>query len=460
LCGCYKSAYQYAGQGLRLYPKDAELELLRTEIQQVVVKELGHPSYEAMRAHPEHSSPTNWPDKGLVRREVYPWNTLEPDRLKELGKLNSMMAEVAPKLEVRAVELPALTGQTSSDGKPTVSVQLGVFAKEDIAPGEVVLSEKSMLTANNRLQDALCDACSADLPDLGKTAGDTVRCPECEIVCCSNDCAKEAVETYHVAQCGTDSDAILKDVPPEKAADALYSLLLSRALAMAETQGCHPLSLKEVKYIWADFNERPTHYPNGRLPDLSSLSKHIGDPVRAHASAPRTLPFSFEHNVRLPFHMLEKMDIDIFCAPQYSVWVFNTLYAKFRGTASARLSGLGGRAIRGPEVSAVHPMWCLANHSCDPNVSWEWGGKIRFWARNERVRWKSVNNARDGDIRSAAGIKKDEEVLNHYCDIDLPVKERREWARGALGGDCMCERCLWEAKQEQDQNANGCKRLD
>lgn len=33
----------------------------------------------------------------------------------------------------------------------------------------------------------------------------------------------------------------------------------------------------------------------------------------------------------------------------------------------------------------------------------------------------------------AGGIKKGEEILNHYCDIDLKVKDRREWAQGSLG---------------------------
>lgn len=70
---------------------------------------------------------------------------------------------------------------------------------------------------------------------------------------------------------------------------------------------------------------------------------------------------------------------------------------------------------------------------------------MKFWTRKERVAWQG----REGKvIKSASGIKKDEEVLNHYCDIDLPVKERREWAHGALGGDCMCARCVWESAEE------------
>lgn len=372
----------------------------------------------------DYSNPSTWPDQGFVRRERYPWNVYEPTRLEELSTLNAMMEAIAPKLEVLAVELPDLT--TSTANQSTIVKQLGVFAREDISPGEDILVEKTLLTANNKLQDALCDACSADLPELNSSAAsEVVSCPDCEVVFCSESCMESALKSYHPAVCETDVEGIAKDVPSAQAADALYSLLLLRALAMAVTQQCHPLELKEVKYIWGDFH-------NAAVESITEAQIVV-----------KTLPFSFENNIRLPFHMLEKMDIDIYANPQYDVWVFNTLYAKFRGTASARLSGLGGRPARGPEVSAVHPMWCLANHSCDPNVTWDWGGSITFRARSRRKVWQNMLG--ETKIAREPGIKKGEEILNHYCDVDLAVDDRREWAKGSLGGDCRCDRCIWEA---------------
>lgn len=428
------TAFNYYLQAKRLYPKDLELRYLHSDIEQTVAKHFKVTPEDLQNSN--HSDPTHWPDHGFVRREKYPWNDLEPNRLEDLPLLNEMMSEVAPKLEVSAVHLPTLVKSAGSSDDETV-LQLGVFAKEDIGRGESLLDETSMLTANNKLQDALCDACSADLPELSsREANSIVCCPECEVVFCSTTCFEEAMRQYHPALCGMDVEAIAKDVPAAQAADSLYSLLLLRALAMAQTQECHPLELKEVKYIWGDFHDVSLEKNWRPMKDISSELHDL----------PKTLPFSFEYNIRLPFHMLEKMDIDVFANPQYDVWVFNTLYAKFRGTASARLSGLSGRAIRGPEVSAVHPMWCLANHSCDPNVSWEWGGSIKFWAREERVSWQKDEKAAK---RSKAGIRKGEEILNHYCDIELPVQERREWARGALGGDCQCARCIWEEEENE-----------
>lgn len=427
MVGCYKSAYSFWTQADSLQQDLDWLPSLRKDIKQKVAQHF-QVSADELEAS-EHANPSEWPDGGLVRRERYPWNEREPHRFAELSNLNEMMHEVAPKLEVLAVDLPSLTGTISGTSK-----QLGAFAKEDILPGEPILDETSLLTANNKLQDALCDACSADLPELSSPEAETtISCPECEVVFCSQTCFDQAMAAYHPALCDHDVENIAKDVPPAQAADALYSLLLLRALAMAETQACHPLDLKEVKYIWADFHSQ----------DASTSFQPSTLAAPTPTTLPVSLPFSFDHNVRLPLHMLEKMDIDVFASPHACTWVFNTLYAKFRGTASARLSGQGGRRVRGPEVGAVHPMWCLANHGCDPNVTWEWGGSVKFWARERRAVWK--REGEEGRERKAAGLRKGEEVLNHYCDVDLPVKERREWARGALGGDCRCERCVWEA---------------
>jgi len=123
----------------------------------------------------------------------------------------------------------------------------------------------------------------------------------------------------------------------------------------------------------------------------------------------------------------------------------------------------------------VHWRWCLANHSCNPSVRWAWGagtqteggekednsnGEIVFRVRDEPV-WRRPRSGPAVDGRndhcedldgeeegtSWGGIRPGEEILSHYCDVDLPVVERRAWARGALGGSCRCVRCLWESSE-------------
>jgi len=450
--GCLRTAYNFIKQANHLHPKSKSANL---HLQLILEK--AHASF-TLRNIPwdlNNNDINNFPDDGLVRREVYPWNYHEGDRTlsKGLKFLNQELSVVAPKLEVRMTELPALSAdgtRTSSSYQPAKTIkQLGIFANEDIEPGEAILNERTLLAVNNQHYEPLCDACCNILPDLttlskDKNAKQPVPCPDCDdTLFCGFKCLTLAQSSYHPAVCGADDvEVIAKDVPAEEAADALYTRLLLRTFAMSMTQDKHPLDLKEVKYISGDFT--PKTSASCCTPDYH----------------PTTLPFTFAGNILNPLHALTRLNLSPFTAPHdlAEAWVYNTLYAKFRGTASARRSPHNGR----PEVAAVHPMWSLANHSCDPNVAWEWAGVITYTVREKRVAWRrrrtingrseheDVNGRNSRDLVEMeagreGGIKKGEEILNHYVDINLPVAERREWGVGPLGGSCMCERCVWEA---------------
>ncbi len=471
LCGCLRSAHTFCERGLAAAPSNASLQKTKGRIGEAAGKRV-------QRQAGGEYNPADLPDRGRVRREIYPWNTYEPDRFApaSLAFLNGQLAHAAPKCEVRATELPVLAEPDSSNTVPTTTatgttddpsiptcLQLGIFAKEAIAPGEVVLREYSLLTANNRLKESTCDACSTELPrlaDIGKPIADSssssssrrrrrhgsdtplvvpapVNCPECfDTVFCDEFCFERAQDKYHPAVCDKDVDVIAKDPEDARNADdALYVLLLARLMAMAAHQERHSLDVDEIKYIWGDFV--PSDVGRGELLDCDNSRPPPPPPPSW------TLPFSFDVNIATPLHILEKMDIDVFAdLALFDVWVCNTLYAKFRGTASARKSHRDGR----PDVAAVHPLWCLANHDCDPNVMWEWGGRMVLWAREKRV------TLRDGTCRPG-GIAAGDEILNHYCDVDLPVQQRREWASGSLGGWCMCQRCRDEAAAENSSIA-------
>ena len=447
-CGCFKTAYDFARRGSEAFPHKERFPMHRAQILEQYHKRQskqgrGFLELEAEQTSlKDHEFPfnplTDLPEEGSVRRELYPWNDHEPDRfsLTNLCQLNERLAKAAPKCEVRAVLLPLLESKSSAADKltnqyesslpkPMFVKQLGLFATEDIAPYETILEERSLLTTNNRLHGTLCDACSALLPETSRSSM-VQHCPECDdTIFCSETCASLAQKTYHPAICGkSDFDLLTKDPSPATSSSALYLALLGRTFAMAETQDTHPLDLSETKYLWGDFNPPPS-------------DAFVCEPVRR-------LPFTFHNNISGPLHMLERMDVNIFTSQLSETWVINTLYAKFRGTASARFSTSASRS-QGPEVAAVHPLWCLANHSCDPNVKWDWAGNIKFEARGGQdvVRW--------GPDRKSCreGIREGEEILSHYCDVDLPVKDRREWAMGALGGYCVCKRCQWEDQQDR-----------
>lgn len=491
-CGDLKSAWDFVERGLKAFPINQSLQALKNQI-------LGTDEKEIRESGPKHH---DLPERGLVRREIYPWNTHESDRFSpaNLALINAELFKVAPKCEIRVVELPCLDTAPSAP-KPTKTIkQLGIFAKANIAPGETVLCEPSILAATNRLHDPLCDACSSPLPAAPDADADAdaapllPTCPDCDDTAfCSTACFADAQRLYHPAVCGSqqDFDISAKDPSPHAATDALYLLLLARTIAMAETQDIHPLELPEIKFLWGDF-----------APSTSS-------PSPAETAVTTTLPFTFHTSILQPLHLLESLDKDIFSPAtrtRYDTWVVNTLMAKYRGVASARMNARTGV----PEACAVHWRWSLANHSCAPNVRWEWparagraggdgggGGEqgghqaaeeegtgnqgmeeeeeekqkgderrgyMALLARSadELVRWGDESHTYninpvgevEGGSGGGGGIRAGEEVRNHYCDIELSVRDRREWAVGALGGLCMCERCLWEEEREEREKKN------
>ncbi|CAK7263846.1 hypothetical protein SEPCBS119000_000707 [Sporothrix epigloea] len=448
ICGCFASASVYCLRGRSMTPRNKALQKMEQLIDVA--------GFSRSRQSGVAYSPMKLPDRGLVRREVYPWNTHEPDRClpASLAFLNAQLAEAAPKCEVRAIQLPVLTEQGSSESTAAPeNWQLGIFAKESIAAGEVVLREYSLLTANNRHKDALCDACDAcgaALPSLttnsAANGGGGVSCGNCGVVFCDKFCHDQAQQAYHKCLCRKKTDIDVGDPEDSCVADGtLYVLLLERLLAMSHSQSLHPLDVKEVKYLWGDFVPAATNERDTIGPGVSATSRKVADFAHHGAFSPAawSLPFNFDENIVRPLSFMEKMGLNIYeNVEKLDVWVLNTLFAKLRGTASARKSRQDGP----PDVAAVHPLWSLANHDCDPNVTWEWGGRMVLRAKEERVQLAEDKAA---GVTRPGGIGAGQEILSHYCDLALPVQLRREWARGSLGGICMCQRCQNEASTER-----------
>ena len=396
---------------------------------------------------------------GWSLREVYPWSEHEPERMSQeaLEDINARLAKVAPSLEVKTTLLPALaaTGEevTDATGKEKWA-QLGLYAKEDLVPGSKILEERSMLTGIRPHGEALCDACAADMEAI--PSDERRYCEGCNIPFCSDECLSAATASYHVPN--AQDDETDKGYPPSESpfcpgtvafddlhtlgrAESsttpeydLYFLLLSRTLQLAETQQIHPLDLFEIKYLWGDF--LPTRDAN--VLDSGRQTKH-------------TLPFSVRHHVELPLQWFEiLMHSRRECRPysaawleKYDWWIVQTLFAKFRGVADAQQSTWTGK----PEVAAVHPLWCLANHSCNPNVTWSPSGVRNLTVMKGRA-WSTTSGyARGGAESTWDGIKKGEEIWNHYTDVhEKDYRERRGRLQAVLGGDCRCERCTYEAE--------------
>ncbi|RMZ79918.1 hypothetical protein DV738_g3040, partial [Chaetothyriales sp. CBS 135597] len=337
---------------------------------------------------------------GRCQRVVYPWNSHEPDRMsaESLAEINERLADASDGiLECRKTVLPSLSISTTT----TENAQLGLFTTRRAGPSTALLRERSCLTAIRPHDAALCDCCAADLE--ADSVGDE------RVESSAPFCAGPAgCETPF-----TDLGRAESSTTPEW---DLYFLLVVRCIQMAITQDVHPLDLFEVKYLWGGFSSA-----GGGNEEKPSL------------------PFSFHHHISLPFQLFENVLLSIPELHPYSstwldrfdFWTINTLYAKFRGVATASQSSFDGKA----ETAAVHALWCLANHSCAPNVGWETGGGMR------------VLRVQEEDEVDEGG-----EVWNHYTDVrETDVRVRRARLREVLGGECMCKRCVSEAGERGER---------
>lgn len=451
---------------------------------------------------------------GASRREIYPWSTYEPDRNSpaSVSELNKYLSRIAPDLEARVTSLPAFDSLGNATGE--VSCQLGLFATKNLEPGQEVLCEKSILTAIRPLEDALCDACGQDLEGISFDEIRQCDGQDCDVTFCSQNCKDRASKEYHCPDLETDDDddeadedaAIYEDETrdvesvesawadhaqgndsgPYSSAVAtaffcgnqdlsligrptttttpewdLYFILLTRAVAMSITQNIHPLNLTETKYLWGDFNTCPVPFTKTKVTNLATSNDSNDDNINNNQQI-RTLPFSLHHNIELPLDFFSTLTNSLPSYHPYTnrwlhtfdAWILQTLLAKFRGVANATQSSFDGL----PEIAAVHAGWCLANHSCAPNVTWEPTGVRRFVVRmsDGRDDHRHQHQQRDDNKNLEwSGIPRDREIFSHYTDIRLPLHERRARLREVLGGTCRCERCLFEEREREREQERG-----
>jgi len=107
-CNCLRSAFDYNTRASKSFPG-----LPSVEANQRLLNHKLQAHFEPVSKIWSDVDVSDYPDKGLVRRELYPWNEYEPDRfsVESINFLNEEMAIVAPLLEVKVAQLPLLSGK-------------------------------------------------------------------------------------------------------------------------------------------------------------------------------------------------------------------------------------------------------------------------------------------------------------------------------------------------------------
>lgn len=102
-CDNLKSAAELCKRGLSKHAGNLELLRLHDSILAKVDDTNARVS--------EGISIEDFPDRGVVRRELYAWNTYEPDRYSDraIRSLNENLKKVSPKLQIKVTELDDLT---------------------------------------------------------------------------------------------------------------------------------------------------------------------------------------------------------------------------------------------------------------------------------------------------------------------------------------------------------------
>ena len=258
--------------------------------------------------------------------------------------------------------------------------------------------------------------------------------------------------------------------------DSIYALLLQRAWALALTQGKHPLELPEVWYLYGAGKQRQK-YPEL---DESILGKGYGSKMledqNGDGAKDDLVPFDFHQVVIVPHLILDSLGIEIlpfprtrgdappstlFRSPSLALTHFDTptstitLLNKFKSVATlTRHTDTRTHPPIETAISAVHPLYSLVNHDCDPNVYWQVSEEGHMCFRALSVDLKSWRKARDEGEKNYGGgwdkgVGKGEQLIDSYVDPGLGVRERRKLIWGVLGGPCMCQRCQRELGQEE-----------
>jgi hypothetical protein len=364
---------------------------------------------------------------------AYPWLdsklfTRTPELLRNINKSATLSS-----CEVRQAYF-GVENPTVEEGKDLGA--LGVFATRNIKKGELVLLDKTIMTATHILPSRLehCDACNAILTPPYMASHQVIK-PTCcnKVAFCSQSCHDLATDGYHRILCSKDFDWLYKDIKFEtkhkiwrrwKAINFLrtVAIIISDNKKLPVGKKWHPLAHPLVARMTAAY---PTH--------------GTSDPTQPYE-------WIMAEDVTIPTKILLQFGVDIFTS-DYSQEVIQTMLWRADNNANMSKNGLiPGQDIR---TVSINPHYIFLNHSCEPNIDWH-ASVPDCHVSVKHLQGFDGEMLRSGESAvwcyAARDVKKDEELKISYIGDPLgDENEQREGKRALLDkwfeNGCGCRIC-------------------
>jgi hypothetical protein len=319
-------------------------------------------------------------DGGVVTVD-YPWT--QPQHLTRSRELISIVnEELGHDKQQQTCYLARSTLTESGD-------MLGMFAAQDVEPGERILLDRTATGICSNVEPGSCDNC------FGSIRSTPIHASCCKANYCSADCRSLAIATYHKVLCGQDFGWVREPARDLKHnASPLRPLLMLRFIATCIQAGpdIHPLD----------------HPLIARLQPLSN---------RSHVEV-----FTFNESIVIPSKILHQLGVDQFSNSNFDTMVLLTIWARIANNKAG--SPDPGRGF----IDEISPHLPLFNHSCDPNIEWRRGdGSTTIW------------------FLAKKRIAKDEELFSSYLGVQkMSFQDRAAALWPWFEGPCLCSKCAKE----------------
>jgi len=374
------------------FPQEFRVYKAQFEKARQTTREEGHEGAEANRQLIQ----------GRVYLRQYPF--MPPGYLRRsetlIRSLERELTAVSPKCK-----LARISGSNNPDVFNGPSDVLGVFASSDIAVGDCLFVDTTVIGATNTLltpDEVICEACCGTISPAGQ---ETVSAECCSAVYCAKQCQTGASISYHKVLCGKDFRWLFEAAKTANHVNhpGLDGLVWLRVLSVCVQGNCHPL-------------EHPL---------LARLT-----PQYQSKTVDR---WSYEWNVDVPIRILRQLGIDVWADHRFDTWVLLTVWARLINNRNVKMH-------HERPVYGVNPLFSFFNHSCEPNATWK----------------SSTGTSTGGttvEITATRAVRQEEQIFISYCGggadgQGLNKDQRQEILMPWLSEECSCSRCQRETLQK------------